>query len=1016
LLRPGGATYQLAYTTDGSGRVTETRLTDPNGHVRRVTFNNAGFTTSDTAAYGTIDAQTLQITRHPTTNLPTAYVDALNRRTEIGYDTYGNPTSVTELAGTSNARTTTTVYGGPFDQVSTVTDPLNHSTGYGYQADGALRTVTDALSRVTTFDTNEAGQVIKVTDNATRATTLGYTLGDLTTVTDPLGRVARTSYDTTSRPVSTIDAQGNTSRVTYDNAGQVKTVTDPIGRLTSYEYDPNGNLTKSVDPRTHATTYGYDASDRLETITDPLNRVTTRTYDPAGNLKTVTTARDKVTSYDYDSLDRPTTIRYGVTGPTSQESTTSYTYDAGNRTRTIVDTTGGTTTLTPDLLDRTSRAVTAQGQVDYTYDTADRRATMTVAGQPQIVYGYNNADQLTSIARGSESVGIGYDTVGRRQTLTLPAGVTQTYGYDNAGQLTSLTYARGATTLGNLTYDYDNAGRPIHVGGSYARADIPAAYGPATYDNANQLITNGVTTHTYDNDGNLTTDGTATYTWNARNQLTQYAKPGLTVSYGYDGLGRRTNRDNAGTSTTFLYDGLNTVQEQTGTTPTANLLAGGLDEVFSRTTSSGSQSLLTDALGSTVSLADSTTIGAEYTYQPFGVTAVTGDDGGNAVGFTGREDDPSGLYYYRARFYSPTSGRFISKDPLGLASGDTNPYAYVFNQPTSLIDPMGTKPQGSGDCGTPNSFTAGTPVLMADGSTKPIEQVKVGDRVRATDPETSETAAKPVTALIKGDGEKTLIAITIEQGDEHNGAAKPLTATDGHPFWIDDDGNPDTTGGRWIDAVDLRHGQWLKTADGHLVRVAGVQSHVEKTTVYNLTVADLHTYFATVGDTPVLVHNCGGSVAGHHSTCTCATGGQPRGTNGRVMTTGAIPNVHSRGTEYPHSYSPATHEAMVIKWTDEGRAAGAWPTNAGGARIPRLDLTWRDANGSRVPSAGLTYDHDPMVVNHWNSVGWDQTGAQRATWYDNVAHLTPMRRGPNSSAGASSNARMRQDTGPNYAR
>ncbi|MFG1886013.1 RHS repeat-associated core domain-containing protein [Micromonospora sp. NPDC049102] len=848
---PGGATYQLAYTTDGSGRVTETRLTDPNGHVRRVTFNSAGFTTSDTAAYGTPDAQTLQITRHSTTNLPTAYVDALNRRTELGYDTYGNPTTVTELAGTSNARTTTTVYGGPFDQVSTATDPLNHSTGYGYQTDGSLRTVTDALSRVTTFDTNEAGQVIKVTDNATRATTLGYTLGDLTTVTDPLGRVTRTSYDTTSRPVSTIDAQGNTSRVTYDNAGQVKTVTDPIGRLTSYEYDPNGNLTRSVDPRTHATNYGYDASDRLETVTDPLNRVTTRTYDPGGNLKTVTTARGKVTGYDYDSLDRPTTVRYGVTGPSSQESTTTYTYDAGNRTRTVVDSAGGTTTLTPDLLDRTTRAVTGQGQVDYTYDPVDRRATMTVAGQPETVYGYNNADQLTSIIRGSETVGIGYDNVGRRKTLTLPAGVTQTYGYDNAGQLTSLIYARGATTLGNLTYDYDPAGRPIHVGGSYARADIPAAYGPATYDNANQLVTNGVTAHTYDTDGNLTSDGTATYTWNARNQLTQYAKPGLTVSYGYDGLGRRANRDN----TTFLYDGLNTVQEQTGSTPTANLLTGGLDETFSRTTSIESRSLLTDALGSTLSLADTTTLGAEYTYQPFGATTVTGDDAGNTTRFTGREDDPSGLYYYRNRYYSPTSGRFISQDPLGLASGDTNPYAYVFNQPTSLVDPMGTKPQGSGDCGTPNSFTAGTQVLMADGTTKPIEQITLGDQVHAADPETGDAGARTVTALIQGDGDKHLIDITLQPDNGENDNAETPTATDGHPFWTDDDGNPNTPGGRWIDAVELRHGQWLKTADGHLVQVAGTHAYTQQSTVYNLTVDDLHTYYVIAGGQSVLVHN-----------------------------------------------------------------------------------------------------------------------------------------------------------------
>ncbi|MFC0526115.1 RHS repeat-associated core domain-containing protein [Phytohabitans kaempferiae] len=850
---PDGGTYQFDYVTDASGRVTRTDLTDPRGHVRRVTFNAAGFSTSDTAAHGTPLAQTLQTTRHPTTNLPTSYLDALNRRTDVGYDAYGNVTSVTELAGTAGARTTTIAYGGPFDQVSSVTDALTHSTLYAYQANGALRTVTDPMSRVTTLDSNEGGQITKVTDNDAKATTFGYVLGDLTTVTDPLGRVSRWARDGIARPVRITDPQGNVTRVTYDGFSNVRTVTDPIGRLTDYQYDPNGNLTTVTDPRQNATEYGYDSSDRLHTVTDPLDRVTTYDYDGNGNLETATSARGKVTSYDYDELDRPELVRYGVSGTTTQESQVAYTYDAGNRVRTVVDSAGGTTTITPDSLDRVTRVVSPQGQVDYTYDNADRRATMAVSGQPQVVYGYNNADQLTSVARDAETAAIGYDTVGRRRTLTLPAGVTQTYGYDPASQITSITYTRGSSTLGDLTYDYDETGNPIRVAGSFARGTIPAAYGPASYDNANQLVTNGVSAHAYDPDGNLTSDGTATYTWNARDQLTTYTKPGLTVSYGYDGLGRRSSRDTGGVNTNYLHDGLNVAQEYTGTTPSARLLTGGIDEVFNRTTTGGDRSLLTDALGNTIAGADSASIGVEYTYEPFGATTVTGTDLGNPTRFTGREDDPSGLYYYRARFYSPSAGRFISQDPLGLGSGDTNPYTYVFNQPTKLIDPMGTKPQGSGDC-LSNSFTAGTQVLMADGSRKPIEQVKPGDKVMATDPESSESSARPVTAVIKGDGAKTLVEVTVRGQD---GSERPLTATDGHPFWVDDDGQAETPGGRWIDAVELRRGQWLKTADGDLVQVAGIHAHTQHAAVYNLTVEGLHTYHVAAGDTSVLVHNCG---------------------------------------------------------------------------------------------------------------------------------------------------------------
>ncbi|MFF5233646.1 RHS repeat-associated core domain-containing protein [Dactylosporangium sp. NPDC000521] len=83
--------------------------------------------------------------------------------------------------------------------------------------------------------------------------------------------------------------------------------------------------------------------------------------------------------------------------------------------------------------------------------------------------------------------------------------------------------------------------------------------------------------------------------------------------------------------------------------------------------------MLTDGLGNTVGLADGTSVGAEYSYQPFGATTVSGDDLGNPTRFTGREDDGNGLYYARLRYYSTDSSRFVSKDPIGLASGDTNP-------------------------------------------------------------------------------------------------------------------------------------------------------------------------------------------------------------------------------------------------------------------------------------------------------------------------------------------------------
>ena len=145
-------------------------------------------------------------------------------------------------------------------------------------------------------------------------------------------------------------------------------------------------------------------------------------------------------------------------------------------------------------------------------------------------------------------------------------------------------------------------------------------------------------------------------------------------------------------STDFLYDGLNPVQEGAlPTTPSANLLTGlGLDEFFTRTDAAGLRAFLSDALGSTVALADAAgAVQTEYTYAPFGETTAAGIVSSNPYQFTGRENDATGLYYYRARYYHPGLQRFISEDPIGFVAGDPNFYAYVGNSPVMFTDPSG---------------------------------------------------------------------------------------------------------------------------------------------------------------------------------------------------------------------------------------------------------------------------------------------------------------------------------------
>ncbi|MEU1118401.1 MULTISPECIES: polymorphic toxin-type HINT domain-containing protein [unclassified Streptomyces] len=148
-----------------------------------------------------------------------------------------------------------------------------------------------------------------------------------------------------------------------------------------------------------------------------------------------------------------------------------------------------------------------------------------------------------------------------------------------------------------------------------------------------------------------------------------------------------------------------------------------------------------------------------------------------------------------------------------------------------------------------NSFKPGTRVLMADGSTKSIRDVDIGDKVLATDPKTGKTKVRTVTAEIRGKGAKNLVKVTIDTNGRKSGGTASVTATDGHPFWV-----PEL--GKWVDATDLRSGQQLRTSAGTYIQITSVARWTQTAGVYNLTVSDLHTYYVLAGETPVLVHNC----------------------------------------------------------------------------------------------------------------------------------------------------------------
>ncbi|UVS79156.1 DNRLRE domain-containing protein [Actinokineospora sp. UTMC 2448] len=669
-----------------NGVITETRMTDPRGHVQRFTFNAKGRVLTDTRAFGTPLAQTLTHEYDTAGVRRVATVDALGRRTTYAYNDLGQVSETVTLAGTPEARTERFEYNGPHAELTKHTDIYGKTTVHEYDARGGPLGTTDRLGKRTAFETDLSGQITKTTDPAGKATTTEYIGGDAVRITDPLGRVTATAFDGIGRPVRTTDPRGAATDTTYTARDHIASVTDPLGRVTAYTYDDNGNRTKVRDPRGGETVFAYNSIDRVSSVTDPLGAVETFEYDLHGNAVKHTSRRGIVTTHTYDELDRRTRTEFGT------EIAVDYGYDAANRTVRAEDSTSGVVSTEYDGLDRVTMSTTPHGTVSYSYSPTVRDRTMTVPGGTTVRHVYDAEQRLSAIERdGTVVSAVVRDDRGLATRVGAPgAGVHQTQSYDDAGRVTGITYRRDQQVLGELTYGRDAAGLPVSTGGSFSRGLLPEPFSGA-YDAANRLTSVGSTAVAYDAEGHLTSDGVTTYTWNARGQLAGLSRPGVSAAFTYAAAGERLGRTVNGTTTHYLYDGPNPLQELVNGTVTATMTSSGIDGWHTRQAGGVERRVLTDALGSTVALVDASGAGAAYSYEPFGRTQVTGDDLGNPFRYTGREDDGTGLYHYRARYYSPVLQRFISEDPIGFAGG-VNLHAYAANQPTHATDPDGKKP------------------------------------------------------------------------------------------------------------------------------------------------------------------------------------------------------------------------------------------------------------------------------------------------------------------------------------
>jgi hypothetical protein len=203
-------------------------------------------------------------------------------------------------------------------------------------------------------------------------------------------------------------------------------------------------------------------------------------------------------------------------------------------------------------------------------------------------------------------------------------------------------------------------------------------------------------------------------------------------------------------------------------------------------------------------------------------------------------------------------------------------------------------------------------VRLANATSKRIAEIRVGDFVLATDPKTGIAGARQVIAVATSTGAKDLVQIVT--------GSVLLTATANHRFWVESRGD-------WVTAADLRAGDTLRTADGTLVAISHTRRYkLELETVYNLEVADLHTFHA--GDNAVIVHNgeckAFGSGRPPHTAQVTVTRNGKTVVNERLASGGMTPDEAALG--FPLS-ALATHT--------EARAVRRFPLEPGDVMVIR---------------------------------------------------------------------------------
>ncbi|RIX83200.1 RHS repeat-associated core domain-containing protein [Acidovorax cavernicola] len=758
---------KVATATDARGKVTSYTYTaqglplavtspvDAAGVAPQTSYTYVAYTPTGFATFYLPATQTVKTTSAnsvitaTTYNTANKYVPAtsvvdfgtgkLDLTSTFTFDATGNLT-VANGPRTDVTDTVTTAYDAGRRAIQ-VTDAAGKLTKTTYDKDGRP-TITGAQIGtqwlVSCSRYSETGKVTRawgpaLTAAATTCPTEAAPVPITDTAYDDLDRAFRTTQF-----VAAADGGNRVTETVYNADDTVQIVKKAVGtalvqNYATYTYTPNGNLDSSKDAKNNLTVYLYDGFDRLSKTHYPLpatvnlanaNDYEQNTYDPNGNVTAIRKRSGQSVTQTWDNLNRLTARTY----PTTADNV-SFGYDLRGL-RTLAQYANGSHAITY-AWDNAGRqlSTTAGGKtLAYQYDLAGNRIRTT---WPDAFYTTTSYDALNrpGIIKENGSVNLAtyaYDDLSRRTTVTLGNSTTVQRTYDTQGAMATLKNFLSSTAQ-EVQYTYvRNQIRELKSvtwsNNIYQWAG--AAPGTQSYaaNGLNQYTTAAGASLTYDTNGNLKTDGTWTYGYDLDNRLKTASKtvaPAVSAALAYDAEGRLRQTAIGANTINLLYDNMALVAEYNaaGAVVLRKYVHGpGLDEPivwYEGTTVAAKNWLYTDHLGSIVATANGAGAStAAYTYGPFGEPNVAT---GLRFRYTGQQlVNELGLYYYKARFYSPKLGRFLQVDPIGYKD-DQNLYAYVKNNSSNAIDRSGKYAEvlTSG-----NSVTINLPVMwMGEGAT-----------------------------------------------------------------------------------------------------------------------------------------------------------------------------------------------------------------------------------------------------------------------------------------------------------